>query len=566
MIENWDESCDVLVVGSGAGAMVAGIAAAKAGLKALVIEKSEYFGGTSATSGSGTWIVASHYAAAIGQQDSEEEGFRYIKALAGNVPEDRIRAYVREGRRMLAWLARNTRVEYRAVGYTDYHAELPGGKMGYRTHEAMPIKAQELGDSFRWLRHSHPTTQLFGRMPWTMYESAPMITRGKGWKRAMFKVVSRYMLDVRQRLRSPRARYMTFGNALLTRLKLSLDDAGAELRRETALVSLVQEEGRVTGAVVRQQGVEKRIRATHGIVLAAGGFERSAAHRRRYIPGSPDPAWTASQAPNTGDALDAAIAIGAATSHLDAAWWSPSIVVPGEDRARPLHAERALPGTIIVNGKGRRYLNEAASYHIVGRQMIERNSAEAPSIPSFILFDAEYRRKYPMGPVMPVGGDLILSKAVRSILFKASDWRTLAGKIGVPADELEATMARYNANAARGEDPDFHRGRDPYDRYYGDPKRKPNPNLKPLDTPPYYAMRIHPGDIGTCGGLVTDAEARVLDENGRPIEELYATGNITASVMGYSYPGAGATLGPAMTFGFIAAQHIASRAGKTLPS
>ena len=563
--KNWDEVVDVLVVGSGAGAMTAGVVAAKAGLKTLVIEKSDLFGGSSATSGGGTWIVASHYAAAMGQHDTEDEGFEYISALAGNVRPDRIRAFVQTGRQMMSWLERHTRIQYRAVGYTDYHADLPGGKMGYRTHEAMPIHARELGASFQWLRPSHPTTQLFGRIPWTMYESAPMITRGKGWKRALTKVLARYWLDIPQRLRSRRARYLTFGNALLGRAKLSLDDAGGELRRETALLSLVREGERVTGAVVTAKGRKWRIGVRYGVILGAGGFERGAAHRERYLTGSPDPSWSSGQPNNTGDALDAAIAIGAATSQMDSAWWSPSVVVPGEDRARPLHFERALPGTIIVNAKGHRYLNEAASYHIVGRQMIERNSAEEPSTPSFILFDAEYRRKYPMGPVMPIGGDRMLSPALKSILFKADDWRSLAEQIGVPPDELIATMARYNANAARGEDPDFHRGRDAYDRYYGDPKRQPNPNLKPLDKPPFYAMRLYPGDIGTNGGLDTDAQARVLDDAGKPIEGLYAIGNTAASVMGYSYPGAGATIGPAMTFGYIAACHIAAVAGRALP-
>ena len=545
--------------------MVAGIVAAHAGLRTLVIEKDRLFGGTSATSGGGTWIVASDYAAEMGQTDSEEEGFRYIKALAGNVGEDRIRAFVREGRVMMRWLRRHTRVRYRAVGYTDYHADLPGGKMGYRTHEALPIHARELGEAFRNLRPSHPTTQLFGRIPWTMYESAPMITRGKGWKRAFTKVVARYLLDIPGRLRSRRSRYLTFGNALLARCKLSLEDADGELWCGTALADLVVEDGRVAGIVATRDGATIRLGARCGVVLAAGGFERSASHRARYLNGTPNPDWSAASPANKGDALDAALRIGAATSHMDSVWWSPSVIVPGEDRARPLHFERALPGTIIVNQAGRRYLNEAASYHIVGREMVENDWLDAGTVPSFILFDAEYRRKYPMGPVMPVGGDLFLSAPLRKMLFKASDWGDLARQIGVDPGALEETIRHFNANAARGEDPDFHRGRDAYDRYYGDPRRKPNPNLKPLDRAPYYAMAIYPGDIGTNGGLQTDAEARVMDGNGRAIPGLFAIGNLSASVMGYSYPGAGATLGPAMTFGFVAARRIAADAGCSLP-
>lgn len=561
----WDEDFDVVVVGSGAGGLVSGIVAASAGLRTLVIEKDPLFGGTSATSGGGTWIIASDYAAEQGQSDSEEEGYEYIKALAGNVSDDRIRAFVREGRVMMRWLRAHSRVHFRAIGYTDYHADLPGGKMGYRTHEPLPFHSRDLGAPFEHMRMSHPSTQLFGRIPWTMIESAPMITRGPGWKRAFAKVVSRYVFDIKGRLKSKRSRFLAFGNALLARCRLSLEDAGGQLWCNTPLSDLIEEGGRIVGVEAQRDGRSIRIRARHGVVLAAGGFERNRALRMRYLNKSPDPDWSAAAPSNTGDALEAALRVGAATSHMDSVWWSPSVTVPGEDRARPLHFERALPGTIIVNQAGQRYLNEAASYHIVGREMVENDRPGAGTVPSFILFDAEYRGKYPMGPVMPVGGDALLSKPVRQMLHKASSWRELAGKIGVSPDNLEQTIARFNANAARGEDPDFHRGRDAYDRYYGDPRRKPNPNLKPLDKAPYYAMTIYPGDIGTNGGIETDAEARVVDKDGRPIAGLYAIGNVSASVMGYSYPGAGATIGPAMTFGFVAARRIARDAGRALP-
>lgn len=557
----WDRQVDVIVVGSGAGGMVAGIVAATAGMQTLVIEKASLFGGTSATSGGGTWIVASDYAAELGQQDSEDEGFTYIRALAGDVEEERIRAFVREGRQMMRWLRKHSEVQFRAVGYTDYHADLPGGKMGYRTHEPLPLHARELGPGFQKMRPQHPTTILFGRIPWTMYESAPMITRGPGWKRAFAKVVGRYLLDVPGRLQSRRSRYLTFGNALLARCYLSLKKAGGTLQCDTALQELVVEDGRVAGVVAVHDGKTIRIRTRVGVVLAAGGFEKSASHRAKYLRGTPDPEWSATPPANKGEALDAALAVGAATNHMDSVWWSPTVVVPGEDRAWPLHAERALPGTIIVNQQGKRYLNEAASYHIVGRQMVEAGS----TTPSFILFDGEFRKKYPMGPVMPVGGDWLFSPEVRQIVHKANDWQTLANKIGVDPEALGETIARFNANAARGEDPDFHRGRDAYDRYYGDPKRTLNPNLKPLDTPPFYAIAIYPGDIGTNGGLATDAKARVLDEDGEAIAGLYAIGNVSASVMGYSYPGAGATIGPAMTFGYVAARHIAEEASRNLP-
>jgi len=292
------------------------------------------------------------------------------------------------------------------------------------------------------------------------------------------------------------------------------------------------------------------------VVLAAGGFERNPDRRARHMPAIATPTVSGSQENNTGDSIVAATAVGTATMNLDMAWWAPVFSIPGEKRGRLCTIERALPGCIVVNQAGRRYMNEAASYHIVGRRMIDADRPDARSIPSWLVFDAAYRRKYPVGPILPLVPDWALSAPIRSILKKASSLDDLARAMDVPANALAETVASFNAGAREGVDPAFQRGAAAYDRMYGDARVQPNPSLAPIDQGPFYAIPLHPGDIGTCGGLATNANAQVLGHDGSPIAGLYAVGNNAASVMGGSYPGAGSTLGPAMTFGFVAARHM----------
>lgn len=552
----WDKEVDFLVVGSGAGALVAAVTAAERGAKTLVVEKAAQWGGTSATSGGGIWIPASHSAEAQGQSDSPEEAFTYVKALVGNrVADAKIRAYVTEARNMARHVEAISALRFVAIPYTDYHAELPGGKMGYRSHETLPIHADQLPRAdFETLRATHPGAALFGFIPWTTMEAAPMVTRGPGWMKTMMRVLWRYYADVPQRLRSKRSRFLVFGNSIAGNLKLALNHFGGELWLSSPLVELVRDGGRVTGAIVQHEGRELRVGARKGVVLGAGGFERNQAMRDRYLPGATQTAWTGGQEGNTGDAISAGERIGGALDLMDEAWWAPTVKVPKEDRARPLFYERALPGCIIINQAGKRYMNEARSYDVAGKKMIEADRPEAKSMPSWIVFDAAFRKKYPMGPLMPMIPDALHPRAVREMVHKASTLRALAGLIKVPPTALEETIARFGADARRGVDSEFGRGGAAYDRYYGDQNVKPNPNLAPIETPPYYAMQIYPGDIGTKGGLATDEAARVLDPDGTIIPGLYAIGNSAASVMGGAYPGAGSTLGPAMTFGYLAAR------------
>lgn len=556
---DWDTDVDVLVVGSGAGAMASAVFASDRGATTLIIEKSELYGGTSATSGGGVWIPASDSALEQGQQDTPDEAFTYIKELVGNTVADaRIRAFVENARVMKREIEARSDLRFTAIPYTDYQAEKPGGKMGYRSHACNTIHADELSpEDFATLRTTHRSAMLFGKIPWTIMESAPMITRGPGWKSTMARVLWRYYGDVGQRLKSPRSRFIVFGSAIAAHLKNALNRTGGELWLRTALVELVRENGgAVQGAIVMRDGKRLRIRARKGVILGAGGFERNQQMRERYLPGDSHSAFSASQENNTGDAIKAGIRVGAATDLMDEAWWAPTVRVPGEDTARPLFYERALPGCIIVNQVGERYMNEARSYDVAGKAMIDADRANARTVPSWVLFDARFRRKYPMGPVIPLLPDFLQSAGTRKAWRKAPTIAALARKIDVPADRLARTISRVNRFAETGIDEDFARGAAPYDRYYGDQSVQPNPNLAPLDEAPFYALEVYPGDIGTKGGLATDEAARVLDKAGKAIPGLYAIGNTAASVMGPSYPGAGSTLAPAMTFGMLAVRDM----------
>jgi len=554
----FDHSFDVLVIGSGAGGLLSALMAAKNGAKVLVIEKSDVWGGTSATSGGGIWIPNSHLAQAQGIKDSAEAAFTYVRVQsADNVPDENIRAYINDSPKMLKWMEDNTPVRYLSIPYTDYHAELPGGKPeGYRSHLPLPLDGRLLGDDVLTLRPASPAASLFGYINWNFTETTHLLLRLKGWQMILAKLIAGYYLDLPLRLFSRKDRNLTLGNALVGGLGIALKEQNVPIWRSTQMVELLRgKDGRVIGAVVDREGERLRIEARKAVVLAAGGFERNKEMRVQNL-AVKDPRMSGGQINNTGDSIRAAAKIGAELMNMDSVWWAPVFSVPGEARGRLSTIERALPGAIIVNQVGKRYLNEAASYHMVGSQIAANDKPEAPTQPSWVIFDANFRYKYPMGPVMPIVPDWLHPKPVQEILKRSATLKGLAKKIGVPAENLEATVARFNGFAASGVDEDFQRGAAAYDRFYGDYRVGPNPCLGPIEKGPFYAVPIYAGDIGTNGGMRTDEKARVLDDHGAPIGGLYAIGNNAASAMGRSYPGAGVTLGPAMTFGYIAARDI----------
>jgi 3-oxosteroid 1-dehydrogenase len=554
--QGWDKEVDVLVVGSGAGGLLAALVAAQNRADVLVVEKSDEWGGTSATSGGGIWIPCSDQAKALNQPDTPDEAFTYVRSLASpNVPDTLIRAFLSGAPEMLRWLTANTIVQYEALPYPDYHVENEGGKSGFRTHMPAAIDGRRLGDDMLTLRPASPAACLFDKINWQFTETYMLLFRPPNWFIGLAKMFWRYYGDIFQRLRSPKDRFLTLGGALLGGLRVALNEKQTPVWLNTPMLELVGE-GAVEGAVVKRNGQTMRVRARKGVILAAGGFEQSKEMRAKHLPAMPKTERSGGQVNNTGDGIAAAVRAGAAVRNMHSTWSAPVFCVPGEARGRLCTIERALPGCIMVNQAGNRYLNEAASYHIVGQKMLAANAPGAGTEPSWVIFDAAFRHKYPMGPLIPLIPDWAHRSAVRSILRKADSIEGLARAIGAEEATLAATVTRFNAFATKGEDPDFHRGEATYDQLYGDSRTKPNPCLAPILKPPFYAFPIYPGDIGTNGGLATDEHARVLNDAGAPIPGCYAVGNTSASVMGESYPGAGSTLGPALTFGFLAARHL----------
>jgi len=558
MTSNWDKEVDVVVVGSGAGGMLSALVAAKNRAEVLIVEKDRRWGGTSATSGGGIWIPGSDQARAAGFEDNLDDAFRYLRALsAPNVPDANIRAYVDNGANMLRWVTANTRVVYTAQPYPDYHAENPGGSVtGYRTHLPEMFDGTLLGADLKTQRFPSPAASLFGYLNWTFAETYQLLYRGKGWATGLARNMAKYWFDWPFRFSSRKDRRLTLGNALTGGLRLALNEAGVPLWLSTPMRELVREEGRVVGLVVERNGKPFRIRARKGVVLAAGGFDKNQAMRTANAPLYSSAQLSGGVTSNTGDSIVAGQAVGAATMNMHSAWAAPVFYVPGEDRGRLVTIERALPGCIMVSQSGTRYLNEAASYHIVGQQMARRHAEHGDASPSWMVFDARYRHDFPMGPLLPLVPDWLQSSGVRKIMKKGRTIAELAKAMGVDPAKLDQTIGRFNASAAKGEDPEFHRGEAAYDKMYGDYRHQPNPCLRPLTQAPFYAMPIYPGDIGTNGGLSTNARAQVVDGEGNAIAGLYAVGNNAASAMGESYPGAGVTIGPAMTFGYIAARDM----------
>lgn len=554
----WDKEVDVLVVGSGAGGLMSALVASHHGADALVIEKDALWGGSSATSGGGIWIPCSDQGAAAGFTDSPEEAFTYVRKLsADNVPDANIRAFVNNASKMLRWMTANTAISYQAFPYPDYHAENPGGSpTGFRTHMPLPIDGKGLGKDVATMRFASPAASMFGYLNWHFDETYIMLFRTPGWWKHLAKSLARYWFDLPFRLTSRKDRRLTLGNALTGGLRYALNARNVPVWLSSPMDDLIEQDGRIVGAVVKHEGQTLRIHARKGVILAAGGFDKNKAMREEYAPLYPNAHLSGGVTSNTGDSIRAGIKAGAATLNLQSAWAAPVFYVPGEDRGRLCTIERALPGCIMVAQDGKRYLNEAASYHIVGQQMARRQLETGDASPTWFVFDHRYRHAYPVGPLYPIQPDWLHGKGVRSILKKGRTVAELAKAIGVDPASLEQTISTFNTHAAKGEDPAFQRGEAAYDKMYGDVRVTPNPCLRPLDQGPYYAMPIYPGDIGTNGGLLTDETARVLDENNQPIQGLYAIGNNAASSMGESYPGAGVTIGPALTFGYLAARHI----------
>jgi 3-oxosteroid 1-dehydrogenase len=558
VVENPDKEVDWLVAGAGAAGMTGAVVAHQLGGSVLVVEKESVYGGTTAKSGGVAWIPANHRQTEVHVLDSVEEGYSYLKGLIGNsVSDARVRAYAQQAREMLLFMMQHSHVEFSALPrYMDYYEHLSGYKPGGRSMDNTPINLRRLGTDANTIRLGHYD----GLLPFnvTVEEGQRLQAMDAGAYFLGLRLFLRYLLDIPSRLRRQRDNRLTLGPALVARLRLSLQDRGIPVWLDAPLQELLLDKGKVCGALVNHAGRIQRVHARRGVLLATGGFSHNAEMRQQYQQSPIGSDWTAAAPGATGDAVTVGTRIGAALDFMDCAWWSPTYKIP-DGRVLALIAGKSNPGSIMVNRLGKRFANEAQPYEDLVKAQYASEARGEGAIPCYLVFDATYRSKYAVGHIKPgkVEHDRRLSpdNFKSGLLTRADSLEELADRLQIERDALLATVANFNRNARNGEDPEFGRGATEHDRYYADKTVSPNPSLGPLETAPYYALRCDPGDLDTKGGLLCNEHAQVLHTSGAVIEGLYAAGNASAAVMGNTYPGAGATIGSAMTFAYIAARH-----------
>lgn len=552
----WDASYDVVVVGSGAAGLTAGLTAKLQGMKSLVIEKTDRYGGASAISGGALWIPNNHIIKGAGVPDTHELARQYLDSTIGDrVPEELKEAYITRGPEMLRFLYNKTkhmRFQY-AKGYSDYYPEKPGGLSQGRSIEPLIFDLTKMGSLANSMRRATLSTKGFTMNSYEFHK-VNMITRTLKGKTTALKLGARLVKS-----KVTKSDPVALGEALIARLRLSLAEANGELWLSTAFKDFIMGKGRVIGIIVERDGQELKIEAKKGIVLSSGGFSHNQTLREKYLPSPTNAAWTSSPEGQTGDILEPGVKIGATLDLMDKVWGAPSVIDP---QGHPffLVADRGVPNMIVVDSAGQRFVNEAAPYHEFVDTMYKHQEVTQQAVPSWILIDTSAKSRYIFTGLFP-GQAFPKSWFEHGVAKSAETIEELAKQMEVPAENLVATVNRFNDFARNGHDDDFYRGDSAYDNYYGDPTL-PNPNLAEIKKAPFYALRLYPGDIGTKGGLVVDEYARVIKENGEPIEGLYASGNCSASIMGETYPGPGATIGPGMTLSFVATAHMANAVTK----
>ncbi len=558
----WDYTVDFLVIGSGGGGMTGAITAARNGLDTLLIEKTAYYGGTTAVSGGVIWIPDNHHMKSAGVEDSEKDARRYLQQLVGETVSDaRLMAYINEAPEMVRFMEQNSLVEYEAVpAYSDYYPELEGGKAGARSLDPIPYSRRKLGPVEKDMR---PPThgQILDRFTLTAKEAHALLNFSFKTYLLLFKRLASFYLDIPFRLARKPDNRLTLGSALIGRLRKSMENDAIPLWLNTVAKTFLEESGRIVGVEVERDGKIQKIRVEKGVLLACGGFAHNAAMRKQYHPKLKGSDWSVACAANTGDGINMGAAAGGQLGLMSGAWWTPTMLMPG-GRAEALIIGKSMPGCIMVNKKGKRFTNDAGPYEELVKAQIAADSDESPGIPCYLIFDARYRHNYTLGTALPPGKVVPDNKVPKELfssgwLKKTATLQQLAERCGIDTANLLATVERHNEFARTGKDLDFGRGDSITDRYYSDHTVGPNSCMAPIQEAPFYAVEIYPGDLGTKGGLVCDEFGRVLNQGNQPISGLYATGNCSASVMGDSYPGAGSTIGPSMTFGFIAARHAA---------
>jgi 3-oxosteroid 1-dehydrogenase len=556
---SWDSSFDLVVIGSGGGGMVAALAAADASASVLVVEKQALIGGSTAMSGGVVWIPNNQVMRAAGVADSYEDAMAHFEAVVGDVgpassPERR-HAFLTAGLDMIEFLQhQGLRFSY-CRGYSDYYSDAKGGVDEGRAVEPVPWKANVLGD---WAAKLQPGLAKTLGMAVMTNEARSL----SNYNRSMhsFGVAARVAVRTAG-AKARRQELLTNGASLIGQLlKLALD-RGVPIWTEAPLEDLVVEAGRVAGVRVAHGGKSVLVEARKGVLISAGGFAHNGEMRTEYGGDQPNQGkWTMSNLGDTGEAIKAAMSLGAKTDLMDEAWWLPSPRT-GRFGASTLDQARQRPRTIYVDAAGKRFVNESNSYMEVGKAMYARNKTSR-AVPCWLIFDDRYRKRYAHVRSHPGWFPKEFRDSDR--LKQAATIPALAELCGIDPVGLADTIETFNGPAAKGLDPEFGRGESAYNKALGDPSRRvANPCIEPIDEAPFYGVEVLPGDVGTCGGLLTDEHARVLDQRDQPIPGLYATGNSTATVMGRHYLGPGASIANSMVFGYVAALHAAAQPATT---
>ena len=558
----WEREVDVLVVGAGAGGMAAALSAHLGGCSVLLVEKTDRVGGSTAVSGGAVWAPMNRQSEGAGHPDSFDKVWTYMRNTVGDAaPAEMQRAFLEACGPAIDALEQHTQVKLAARTYSpDYYPDREGAALGGRSLDPLAFDGRLLGRHFRELRDPLPEFVVLGGMMVTLTDAKHLLAATKSfasWKEGM-KLVLRYFGD---RLRGyHRGTRLVLGNALAGRLFMSVLERGIDYWLNAPLKTLQVEDGRVTGACIEHEGRPTWVRARQAVVVATGGFPWNAALREQLYPHPTGP-WSMSPAGNAGEGIGIAQAAGAAlgSDYFGPAFWAPVSLLQRPDGTQVCYPhlvwDRAKPGLMAVNAAGRRFVNEATSYHEFVLAMYRSNET-VPTIPACLVCDSDFIERWGLGLALP-GGRPREHLVRAGYLHRADSLEALAAQLQIDAVGLRESAARFDCYGATGEDPEFGKGSTEYNRYLGDADHRPNPCLGPLRKAPFYAVKVYAGDIGTACGIRCNAQAQALDASGRPIRGLYVTGNDMQSVMGGQYPAPGITLGPALTFGWVAGQHIA---------
>ena len=551
---------DVLVVGSGGAALAAALRARHHGLRVLVTEKGDKLGGTSCFSGSGCWIPLTHVH--NDKRDSKAKSLQYLESIIGDVgpasSPERKEAFLTNGPEMVKYMENEGYQWIQTPGYPDYHQYNPGAQIGGRTIEAGAFDLNKLGP-WKTMLNINPA-----RAPVAMYtfELSKMVRARSDWEGKMvaakvfgLRVYPPWLIGQHP---------ATLGVSMISQLLYLNVQRGTSIWVSSPMKELVVSDdgGSVTGAIVQHGGKDVAVHATRGVILAAGGFAKNDEMRKHYQIKGITNKWTSTNLNDTGDTISAAQKVGAEMALMDSAWWGTSIVDPATNQPYWCLYDRVMPHSIIVDQNAQRFANESQNYNTLGTKLLE-HSKKAATIPAFMIMDSNHRNRYVLAnKILP--GYTPKADIDSGFIFKGASLDNIAQQLEIPASELKKTVDRFNGFVRKGVDEDFDRGKSPYDQFLGDPAYK-NPNLGAIEKGPFYAVKIWPGDLGTKGGVLTDENAQAVKQTKqgyKPIQGLYAIGNNSASVMGRTYAGAGSTLGPGLTFGYIAANHIAAQAAK----